>query len=59
MTVLPAGQNSTSISEDKNLTQEAAGRVTAVHEVGEDTEGADVVASGEDGAANSASGGDT
>ena len=59
MTVSPESQNLTSISEDKNLTQEAAGRVTAVHEVGEDTEGADVVASGEDGAANSASGGDT
>ena len=41
---------------NENLTQEAAGRVTAVHEAGEDTEGAAVVASAEDGAANSASG---
>ena len=41
---------------NKDLTHEAAGRVTAVHEAGEDTEGAAVVASASDGAVNSASG---
>ena len=41
---------------NKDLTHEAAGRVTAVHEAGEDTDGAAVVASAGGGAANSASG---
>ena len=43
-------------TSNEDLTQEAAGRVTAVHEAGEDTEGAAVVASASDGAVNSASG---
>ena len=41
----------------RNPTQEAAGSVTAVHEDGEDTGGSSVVASGNGGAATSATGG--
>ena len=43
-------------TSNEDLTQEAAGKVTAVHEAGEDTEGTAVVASAADGAVNSASG---
>ena len=46
------------MTTNENLTQEAAGRVTEVHEAGEVGEGAAVVAAGGAGADSSASGGE-